>query len=114
VTLPRLVGHQRAAGLLLTGRRIGGDEAHRIGLLDRMVDAASIRSAAIEFAGEIAAAAPLAVRSIRATLRGNLSEEIARATEHERAEQAWLRATADFAEGVKASSERRAPVFRAR
>jgi 2-(1,2-epoxy-1,2-dihydrophenyl)acetyl-CoA isomerase len=114
VTLPRAVGHQRAAELLMTGRRIDGLEAERIGLVDRLVDAESIRSSAIDLAQELAAAAPLAVRSIRKTLRGNLAEQIVRATEHERSEQARLRATKDFAEGVKASSQRREPVFEAR
>jgi 2-(1,2-epoxy-1,2-dihydrophenyl)acetyl-CoA isomerase len=114
VTLPRVVGDQRAAELLMTGRRIDGREAERIGLVDKLVAADSIRSSAIELAQEIAAAAPLAVRSIRKTLRGDLAQQIVHATEHERSEQAWLRATRDFAEGVSASSERREPVFEAR
>jgi enoyl-CoA hydratase/carnithine racemase len=114
VTLPRTVGHQRAAELLMTGRRIDGREAERIGLVDRLVHADVIRSSAIELAQEIASAAPLAVRSIRKTLRGDLAQQIAHATEHERSEQAWLRATRDFAEGVNASSQRREPVFEAR
>jgi enoyl-CoA hydratase/carnithine racemase len=113
VTLPRAVGPQRAAELLMTGRRIDGREAERIGLVDRLVDTGEIRSAAIELAGEIATAAPLAVRSIRKTLRGDLAEQVRVATAHERAEQAWLRATDDFTEGVAASSQRREPVFRA-
>jgi 2-(1,2-epoxy-1,2-dihydrophenyl)acetyl-CoA isomerase len=114
VTLPRAVGNQRAAELLLTGRRIDGHEAERIGLVDKLAAADSIRSAAIDLAQEIASAAPLAVRSIRKTLRGDLAEQIMRATEHERSEQAWLRATRDFTEGVRASSQRREPVFEAR
>jgi enoyl-CoA hydratase/carnithine racemase len=113
-TLPRVVGEQRAAELLLTGRRIDGTEAHRIGLVDKLVDSESIRQTAIELAQEIAAAAPLAIRSIRKTLRGDLAEQVVRATEHERSEQAWLRATRDFAEGVSASSQRREPKFQAR
>jgi len=114
VTLPRTLGQQRAAELLMTGRRIGGCEAERVGLVDKLVDEDSIRSTAINLAQEIAAAAPLAVRSIRKTLRGDLAEQIVHATEHERCEQAWLRATQDFAEGVAASSQRREPVFEAR
>lgn len=115
VTLPRVVGAQHAADLLITGRRIDGVEAYRIGLADRLVDTDdAIRDTAIAFAGEIATAAPLAVRSIRATLRAGLADAIAAATEHERAEQSWLRDTADFAEGVRASTERRAPSFAAR
>src|SRR5439155_6446455 len=46
VTLPAVVGQQRALELLYTGRRIGGEEAHRIGLVDRLVPVAEVRSEA--------------------------------------------------------------------
>ena len=49
VTLPRLVGHQRAAELLYTGRRVDGDEALAMGLADRLVPLDEVRDAA--FAG---------------------------------------------------------------
>lgn len=115
VTLPRVVGAQHAADLLITGRRVDSAEAYRIGLVDRLVDTDdAIRDAAIALAGEISIAAPLAVRSIRATLRNGLADAVTAATEHERAEQSWLRNTADFAEGVRASTERRTPTFTAR
>jgi 2-(1,2-epoxy-1,2-dihydrophenyl)acetyl-CoA isomerase len=113
VTLPRVVGHQQAADLLMTGRRIDGAEAHRMGLVDRLVDETVIRAAAISLAEELATGAPLAVQSIRGTLRSGLAADVAMATEHERSEQAWLRGTKDFAEGVLASTERRKPVFTA-
>ena len=111
VTLPLVVGHQRALELLYTGRRIPGDEAHRIGLADRLVPLADVRDAARAMAAEIAASAPLAVRSIRETMRGHLADQIAAATDREDAEQVKLRKTADFAEGIRASGERRTPNF---
>lgn len=114
VTLPRVVGPQYASDLLLTGRRIDGAEAYRMGLVDRLVDEPEIRATAVALATELATAAPLALRSIRATMRRGLADEVAVATGHERAEQAWLRTTEDFAEGVRAVAERRAPVFTAR
>lgn len=113
-TLPRVIGHQHALDLLVTGRRVDGQEAYRLGLVDRLVDDDEIRSSAIELAGEIASAAPLAVRSIRQTMRSDLAIAVERSTAHERHEQAKLRATEDFAEGVRAAAERRAPVFVAR
>jgi enoyl-CoA hydratase/carnithine racemase len=112
VTLPELIGRQAAAHMLLTARRVGGDEAARIGLVDRLAAPGGLRAAARELALEIAAAAPLAVRSIRATLRADLAERVRRALDHELAEQKVLWATKDSAEGIAASLERRAPVFR--
>jgi 2-(1,2-epoxy-1,2-dihydrophenyl)acetyl-CoA isomerase len=111
ITLPELVGRQRASELLLTGRRINGDEAGAIGLVDRVVALGQLESSARELAAEIAGSAPLAVESIRSTLRGNLADRVAAATEHELAEQERLRATDDFEEGTRAMAERRAPHF---
>jgi len=112
VTLPAVVGRQAAADLLLTGRRVGGEQALALGLCDRLAGADDLLAQAIAYAGELAAAGPLAVRSIRATLRRGLVEEARLAMEHEYAEQARLRGTADFAEGVRAAAELRDPIFR--
>jgi enoyl-CoA hydratase/carnithine racemase len=111
VTLPALVGRQAAMELLYTARRIGGEEAHSLGLCDRLVPAAAIRSEARLLAAEIAASAPLAVRSIRQTLSGDLAERVRAATEREQAEQHRLMQTEDFKEGVRAAAERRDPKF---
>jgi 2-(1,2-epoxy-1,2-dihydrophenyl)acetyl-CoA isomerase len=110
-TLPGIVGQQKALELLYTGRRVRGEEALEIGLCDRLVPLGEVRSAARALAGEIAASAPLAVRSIRRTMRGHLADEVARVTDREDAEQIRLRSTADFAEGTRASFERREPDF---
>lgn len=114
VTLPAVVGPQRAAELLLTGARIGGEEAHRIGLLDRLVPLRDVQREARQLAAEIASCAPLATRSIRQTLRAGLVARIREATDHEKAEQDRLSRTHDFAEGVQAMAERRPPRFEAR
>lgn len=114
VTLPRLVGNQSAAELLYTGRRVKGDEAVQIGLADRLVPLGSLRDEAHAFAREIAISAPLAVRSIRKTLRGELADQVRAATAHEATEQEWLRETDDFAEGRDAMKERREPNFQGR
>lgn len=111
VTLPRLVGEQSTADLLYTGRRVKGDEAVELGLADRLVPLDELEAASHAMAREIAISAPLAVRSIRRTLRSGLADQVEAATAHEAAEQEWLRKTDDFAEGNKAMSERREPNF---
>jgi enoyl-CoA hydratase/carnithine racemase len=113
VTLPAVVGPQRALELLYTGRRVKGDEAYDIGLADRLATAQTLRAEARALAADIAASAPLAVRSIRQTLRGDLAEQVRAATEHEEAEQARLMATDDFREGVASVTERRPGNFTA-
>lgn len=112
VTLPELVGRQFAADMLLTARRVGGEEAYRKGLADRLAEPGLLRETARALALQIAGTAPLAVRSIRSTLRTDLTERIKQALDHELAEQKILWATADSTEGVAASLERREPVFR--
>jgi enoyl-CoA hydratase/carnithine racemase len=112
-TLPDLVGQQRCLELLYTGRRISGAEAVDIGLADKLVPLSDVRSAANTLAAEIAGSAPLAVTSIRETMRGDLAARIRIATDREKAEQDRLRQTNDWSEGVAAMAERRTPDFTA-
>jgi len=113
-TLPRLVGEQHAAMMMYTGRRLTGEEALAIGLVDYCVPLDQVRAKAFEVAAEIAGSAPLSIVATRETLRRGLAEAVARATEREYEEQDWLRNTADFKEGTKAMGERRPPNFLAR
>jgi 2-(1,2-epoxy-1,2-dihydrophenyl)acetyl-CoA isomerase len=114
VTLPLVVGHQRALELLYTGARLKGEQAHAIGLCDRLVPTERLRDEAVALADEVAVSAPLAVRSIKATMRGpELAARARAAMAHEATEQAKLFATQDFQEGVAAYAQRRAPDFRA-
>lgn len=110
-TLPRLIGVQAACDMFYTGRRVKGEEALALGLLDRLVSREQVREAARQKALEIAEAAPLAVVSVRQTLRGHLADEVRRATAHELEEQNWLLQTADAREGVRAVAERRTGRF---
>ncbi len=113
-TLPAVVGQQHALELMYTAVDVRGDEALRIGLADRVVPADELRSAAHTFASEIASSAPLALLSIRETMRGDLADRVRAATARESQEQQRLRETDDFHEGVTAVAERRAPNFTGR
>jgi enoyl-CoA hydratase/carnithine racemase len=113
-TLPRLIGIQNATMMMYTGRRLTGDEALKIGLVDYLVPLEQVRAKAVEVATEIAGSAPLAIVATRETLRRGLADAVAQATEREYEEQDWMRTTADFKEGTKAMGERRPPMFQAR
>jgi 2-(1,2-epoxy-1,2-dihydrophenyl)acetyl-CoA isomerase len=115
VTLPAVIGQQAAMDMLYSGRRVKGEEAARIGLADRLAPtAADLRAVARGLASQIAESAPLAVRAIRATLRAGLADRVRQAMDTELTEQGLLWQTADFAEGVRASAERRQPRFEGR
>ncbi|HXV94292.1 MAG TPA: enoyl-CoA hydratase/isomerase family protein, partial [Pseudonocardia sp.] len=68
-TLPRLVGHGRAADLLLTGEIVDAAEAHRIGLVSRLVPDTDPTAAAVALARRIASGAPTSLRLLKQALR---------------------------------------------
>ena len=113
-TLPEVIGKANAALMFYTSRRVGGEEAHRMGLADILVAQDQVRPAALTLAAEIAENAPLGVIATRATMRAGLADRVETATAHELAEQSRLRTTDDFKEGVKAMAERRVPNFAGR
>ena len=112
-TLPRVVGDQKASLMLLTGRRVKGEEALAYGLVDELVPLGELHERAWALADEIAANAPLGVEATRKTLRGDIGEAVRLRTDHERAEQDRLMRTDDFKEGIKAVGERRRGSFTA-
>ena len=106
-TLHRVIGMQAATDLFYTGRRVAGQEALELGILDRLVEQEEVRDAAVSYAREIAENAPLALISVRMQMRGDLADAVHRATDVEGYEQFVLQQTNDHKEGVKAVSERR-------
>ena len=110
-TLPRIIGGQRANLMFLTGRRINGETAREWGLADVLTDRETLRERAVELAAEIAENAPLALKSVRATMRQGLAKAVQAATDHENEEQARLSQTEDHKEGVRAVGERRVGNF---
>jgi len=110
-TLPKLIGQQKANLMFLSGRRIDGETAYEWGLADVLTDQGSLRETALSFAAEIAENAPLALLSVRATMREGLADAVQAATDIEYREQFRLQQTNDHKEGVKAVAERRVGNF---
>jgi len=110
-TLPRLVGPALAAELLYTSRTIGGEEAARIGLANRVLPAGEVLPEALVAAGEIASNAPLAVRATKRALRRSENASIEDQLQFEASEQARNFESADASEGITAIRERRPPKF---
>lgn len=109
--LPEIISQQNAARMLLTGERIDGETALNWGLVDMLAPAENLERAAFDFAAQIAENAPLAVEATRATLRGDIVGRIRATTSREAELQSRLKKTSDFAEGIKAVSERRPGQF---
>lgn len=110
-TLPRLVGLAQASEMLYTGKLVTGERAEAIGYANYAVDAEEVVPKSMELANEIAASAPLAVRSVRAALRRGLAGEIREAARIEAFAQAESVQTEDAREGVAAVLEKREPRF---
>lgn len=109
--LMRRVGWSRAADLVFTARRVEAAQAHRLGLVDRLVPAGEARTAALDLAAAIAANSPIGVRNAKRAMRLGQGTDLASGLEIEDA--AW-RATAfspDRAEGVRAFVEKRRPLW---
>ena len=114
LTLPRIIGVSNAELLFYTGRRIKGHEAMNLGLLTELVERDDVLPSAMKLANEIAACAPLAVQDTKATMRMDLAEQVRVANKREQALQVVQMKTKDVREGMKASRERREPVFTGR
>jgi enoyl-CoA hydratase len=112
--LARLVGAGRALELLLTGDQITAHEAHRIGLVNRVVPAADLVREARTLAQQLAAKAPLAVRFIIDAVNKGLQMPFAEAQVFEATLFGLVSSTDDMREGTRAFLEKRQPEFKGR
>ncbi|MAR90345.1 MAG: enoyl-CoA hydratase/isomerase family protein [Pseudomonadota bacterium] len=111
-TLPRVIGPQHAAEMFLTGDRYRAGDVLPWGLIDRLCETDELLPCARQLAEAIAINGPLGLAATRVTLRGDLAEQVRRALAAEHAQQRRLQTTEDFAEGVRAVSERRPGNFK--
>ena len=110
--LPRIVGIQQASKLMLTGQIIDGVEAQRIGMIvDVYDDGETCLAAAVKMAQQMAAAAPLAVRTCCRTLRMAQDDGLDRSLWREADAQAQVWNSNDMTEGLAGLVEKRKPTF---
>ena len=109
--LPRLVGPQRAAELLYTGRLFTGTEAAEYGLALEALPTQDVLPRTLELAAAIARSAPQPVRQLKQSLAAAGSRTLAEQLDTEAAAQAANYRTRDVDEGLLAARERRAPKF---
>lgn len=116
VKLPRLIPAHIARELLLTGRRMDADEAHRWGLVNRVVPADELLDAALELATAVAASAPLSVAALLDIERRTINRSTEEAMASLKLLASYRRAidSEDAEEGQAAFSERRPPTWRTR
>jgi enoyl-CoA hydratase/carnithine racemase len=112
--LPRLIGRGRALELMTTGRTVTPDEAHRLGMVDRLVPAAELDRAVAELAATLAAGAPLAIAAVKRAVVDGLDRPLGDALRHELEQLAPLFASDDAREGMTAFTEKRPAKFAGR
>lgn len=112
--LPRLVGKGRAMQLCLTAEQIDAAEAHRIGLVNKVVPAGQALPAAREMARAILANGPIAVRYVLEAIHRGLEMPLAEGLVLEATLFGLCAATEDTKEGMTAFQEKRPARFAGR
>jgi len=109
--LLRQVGEKQARDLLLTGRIFGAEEAARMGLVNEIVASENLMTRARELAALLMENSPASLRATKKLLNDHARAEIDTQIEAAMRENAAIRTTADFREGVTSFLEKRKPVW---
>ena len=112
--LPNVVGEAHARDLLLTGRLVDADEALRLGLVSRVLEADGFLDEVLATAAGVAATAPVASRLTTVALRDGGHADFETALQWEGLAQPVTLATSDLQEGIAAAREKRPPRFTGR
>lgn len=111
VFLTRQIGDKHARDLLLTGRLIHSDEAAKLGLISEIVSPERLMGRARELAGVLIAASPVSLTRAKRLLTSAAAASVDADLERAILENARIRATADFREGIASFLEKRKPIW---
>jgi methylglutaconyl-CoA hydratase len=109
--LLRQVGEKHARDLLLTGRIIGSEEAARMGLINEIVTPEKLIPRARELAAQLMENSPSSLRATKQLLTDHARAELDMHIDAAVRENAAIRTTADFREGISSFLEKRKPVW---
>ena len=103
------IGEKRARDLLLTGRLFGAEEAHRLGLVNEIVAPEKLMARALELAVQLMENSPTSLRTTKALLSSYTKEQLDRQVAEAVKQNAAIRQTPDFKEGIGSFLEKRKP-----
>ena len=106
------IGEKRARDLLLTGRIFAADEAHKLGLVNEIVAPGQLLSRAHELAGQLLENSPASLRATKSLLSSYTREQLDRQVSQAIKDNAAIRQTEDFKEGITSFLEKRKPVWK--
>src|SRR6266852_3362051 len=106
------IGEKRARDLLLTGRILDVEEAHRLGLVNQILPPDQVMSCAREIARVLMENSPVSLRATKKLLSGYTRDALVRQMNEAIQENAWIRTTEDFREGIAAFLEKRKPAWK--
>jgi enoyl-CoA hydratase/carnithine racemase len=109
--LPRLVGYGQAMRLLLTGDAIDAEEAHRLGLVEILVDDGDVDATARALCRQLAGYSPVAVQAVKAATHMALTAPLDAGLRYENEMNTLCFAAGDHMEGIRAFQERRPAAF---
>jgi methylglutaconyl-CoA hydratase len=106
------VGHKIARDLLLSGRTFDADDAYRWGLVNEVVEPDRLMDKAKSLALELMQSSPSSLRATKKLINGFIAEQLDRQIAQAVEDNARIRTTADFREGITSFLEKRKPVWR--